>query len=118
MKKILALLAGLVLSSSAMANCYGTDTLKTCYDARSGNTYTIQKYGNQTYMQGSNPRTGSNWSQNSQTYGNTTYTQGRDAQGRAWSGTTTRQGNWMHSQGSNSRGEPYSGSYYSPQRED
>ena len=64
-----AFIAALVLlSGSVSADCIGTDNFKTCYDD-SGNTYTVQKFGNSTYVNGQNPSTGSSWNQQSQRIG-------------------------------------------------
>lgn len=89
MKTILATTAAIAVSAStAFAGCIGGGALSTCYD-NSGNTYTIQRLGNSTYMQGHNSRTGSSWSQNSTTFGNTTIHNGQDADGDSWSTTCT-----------------------------
>ncbi|TFH85235.1 hypothetical protein EQG41_18140 [Billgrantia azerbaijanica] len=76
------------LSSPAMAGCSSFGSSTNCYDAQSGNRYSIQEYGNTTIMRGSNPRTGSRWSQRSNTIGGSTYHRGRDAQGNSWRGRT------------------------------
>jgi len=70
----------LLISGSASAGCIGSGSLKNCYDD-DGNAYTVQKFGNSTYVNGSNSRTGSRWNQDSQRIGNSTYTNGRDADG-------------------------------------
>ncbi|MQW55661.1 hypothetical protein [Sinorhizobium meliloti] len=87
MKTLIACLTLSLISGPTFAACYGTDAFSTCNDS-SGNRYTIQRYGNTTYMQGNNYRTGSRWSQNSTTYGNTTFHNGRDAEGNSWRSTT------------------------------
>lgn len=72
------------LTAPAFASqCVGTGQVKTCIDD-TGNTYTVQKFGSQTFVQGSNARTGARWSQNSTAIGGTTFTQGRDQRGRTW----------------------------------
>lgn len=87
MRKILVsvvfILAGTV---SAEASCFGTKSFSTCTDD-SGNSYQVQRYGNTTQMQGYNPRTGSNWSQQSYDTGNTTFHYGQDSRGRSWNST-------------------------------
>ncbi|CCN69987.1 hypothetical protein [Vibrio nigripulchritudo] len=86
-KLLLALTLAFSPAVLAEADCYGSDTFKTCYDYNSGNEYTIQKYGNSTYMEGSNSQTGSEWSQESHTYGGTTIHEGTDKDGNSWSTT-------------------------------
>jgi len=96
MKIAIALAGGLtaaLLSLSAQAACTGSGSFQHCYDAQSGNSYNIQRYGNRTHISGSNPRTGSTWSQNSTTYGNTTHHRGIDSSGDTWSSTTHDYGN-------------------------
>ncbi len=94
------------------AACTGSGAFSYCTDS-SGNSYNVQRIGNQTYVQGSNSR-GDTWSQNSQTIGNITYHNGTAANGNSWSGTTQRIGNTTYSSGIDSRGNPYSGSSYAP----
>jgi hypothetical protein len=89
MKKLLIALSLVSFSGIASATCYGTGSFQTCYDAQSGNNYQIQRYGNTTQMYGSNPSTGSNWSQTTNRIGNTTYQNGYDSNGNSWN--TTRQ---------------------------
>lgn len=84
MKTLLALVIVAAFASPAFAGCTGTGSYRTCYDAQSGNTYQIQKYGNTTTMNGYNSRTGSHWTQNSYTYGNNTLNSGVDADGNSW----------------------------------
>lgn len=100
-------LAAVLLSASfgAQAMCVGTDSFQSCTD-NSGNSYTINRFGNTTMMQGSNPN-GSQWNQTSQTYGNTTYHNGTAANGNQWNGTTTNIGNMQMHQGTDSRGRNY-----------
>ena len=78
-----------VMASTANAQCFGTGAFQTCTDVQSGNTYQIQRFGNTTQMYGSNPRTGSTWSQTTNKIGNTTFQSGRDSSGNSWN--TTRQ---------------------------
>lgn len=84
--KCFAVAAGMImLAGSASASCFGTGAFQTCSDTRSGNNYTIQRYGNTTSMQGYNTRTGSRWSQDSYSFGNSTQHYGRDSDGNRWS---------------------------------
>ena len=84
---IAAALAALFIYSPAHANCFGTSTMSTCYDD-SGNSYNVQRFGDQTFMHGSNARTGSSWSQNSLSIGDTTFHNGTDSDGNSWNSTT------------------------------
>ncbi|MGY3876473.1 hypothetical protein [Aeromonas enteropelogenes] len=103
----LATIAALILlSSSASAECIGTGDFKTCYD-NSGNTYTVQKFGNSTYVNGQNSNTGSNWHQRSQQFGNSTYTTGQDADGNSWNSTATKVGNSTFINGTDSDGNTF-----------
>lgn len=81
MKKIM-LLALLCIPSAANAGCFGSPGFQTCTDS-SGNSYTVNRIGNSTYVQGRNAQ-GESWSQDSQTIGNTTYHNGRAADGGSW----------------------------------
>lgn len=90
MKTMLALAAlGLMIPTAANAGCVGTGNLKTCYD-KSGNSYTVNKIGNSTYVNGFSSQTGNTWSQQSYKSGTTTQTYGQDAKGRSWNQTNTR----------------------------
>jgi len=111
MKRIITALAlTLALAGPAAATCVGSGRLQICNDD-SGNSYTVQRLGNTTYVDGSNP-SGSRWSQESTTIGNTTYHNGTAADGGTWNGTTTRIGNGRYSSGTDSDGNPYSSSCY------
>lgn len=86
MKKALIVLAVLAaFAGDAAAACYGTKVYQNCYDSQSGNSYSIQRYGNTTTMNGYNSNTGSTWNQNSYTYGNSTSHYGTDSDGNNWS---------------------------------
>lgn len=61
-KLITASLAFILSASIASAACIGSNSYYTCNDTRSGNRYTVQKYGDTTTMRGSNPNTGARWS--------------------------------------------------------
>jgi hypothetical protein len=97
----------LLLSTTANAICTGSGSFKTCTDNQ-GNSYTIQKFGNQTYMTGNNSRTGSSWSSNSTTIGNTTFQQGRSADGDSWNQTIQNIGNTQYRTGTDSNGNSFS----------
>lgn len=84
----LAAAGAVALASPAMANCSTFGNTTNCYDSQSGNRYNIQEYGDTTMMRGSNSRTGSRWSQRSNTIGGSTYHNGRDSQGNSWRGRT------------------------------
>lgn len=103
MKKIvLAIAAMLAATNASQAGCFGTGTYSTCTDA-SGNRYSIQRFGGNTYMNGYNANTGSSWSRNSSTFGNSTYTYGRNSQGQSWTSTTNQFGSY----GRNSSGQSW-----------
>lgn len=108
MQRFLAV-AGLLLALTpfeANATCVGTGAFQSCTDA-SGNSYSVQRYGNTTTMQGYNSNTGSNWSQNSQTVGNTTYHNGQ-TNGNSWNMTQQNFGNVQTYNGVNAAGQPFS----------
>lgn len=98
--------AAMMLPLVAQANCFGSGSYQTCTDS-SGNTYSVQRYGNTTQLQGYNADTGNNWSQSSSTYGNTTYHNGTAANGNSWSGTTSTYGGTTTYQGIDSQGQSY-----------
>jgi hypothetical protein len=118
MLRIAAAIALLGLSGIAHATCYGTQAVQNCYDPNTGNSYSVQRYGSQTNVQGYNATTGSNWSQTSTTIGSTTYTNGSDSQGRPWTETQTRIGNTVNTYGTNAAGQPFSDSRYVPANDD
>ncbi len=110
MKKILlssAFLAAACAAPSAFAQCIGSDSLSHCTDDN-GNSYTVQRIGSTTYLNGSNAGTGSSWNQTSQTLGNTTFHNGTDADGNSWNGTSQTIGNTTFHNGTDSDGNPYS----------
>lgn len=82
----LSIVALIASASVASAGCFGTDSYYTCNDS-SGNRYSVQKYGDTTYMRGNNYSTGSSWSQRSTSYGDMTTHTGRDADGNSWRST-------------------------------
>ena len=91
MNKFIALLAlSLFLSSSAFSACQtlGSGSFKQIY-CDDGNNYTVQKFGNQTILNGSNSRSGTRWNQNNYNYGNGMSTQnGTRADGSRYNCTT------------------------------
>jgi hypothetical protein len=103
--KAFIVLAGLLAAVSAQASCFGSGSFQTCTDS-SGNSYNVQRYGNTTHVQGSNPN-GSQWNQTSQTYGNTTYHNGTAAGGGSWNSTTTNMGNMQFHNGTDSKGNSF-----------
>ncbi len=97
-------------SPSGNSNCFGSDSFYTCNDLRSGNTYQVSKYGNTTYVNGSNSTTGSTWNQTTNTYGNTSYTTGSDKDGNSWNQTTNHYGDNSYSyNGTDSDGNSFGG---------
>jgi hypothetical protein len=95
-----------VWAEGAQANCFGSDAFQTCNDP-SGNSYTVQRFGNQTIMSGHNYNTGSTWSQNSTTIGNTTFHNGV-TNGNSWNMTDQHYGSTRSIYGTNSRGDSFS----------
>jgi hypothetical protein len=87
-----AILASVLLSAPASANCIGGPYLQTCNDS-SGNSYTVNRMGNTTTVNGYNPQTGSNWNETATTYGNTTTINGTAANGQSWNENITNYGN-------------------------
>jgi len=58
-----AFMTTFLMTSVENAECIGSGSFQTCNDD-SGNSYTINRYGNSTTMNGYNAQTGSSWSQN------------------------------------------------------
>lgn len=103
----MALVLLMMLPFGAYAGCIGSGSLKTCYD-NNGNTYTVQKFGDATYLNGYNSKTGTSWNQNSQRVGNSTFTNGRAANGNSWNSTATKLGNSTLINGRDSQGKSFS----------
>jgi hypothetical protein len=99
-------MVGLFAASDASAACFGSGAFQNCTD-NSGNSYTVQRFGNQTIMNGSNGNTGSMWSQHSTTMGNTTIHNGM-TNGDSWHMTDQRVGNMRILNGTDSRGNSFS----------
>src|SRR5262249_22755240 len=94
-------------ASVADAACIGTDSFSTCTDA-SGNSYTVNRFGNQTIMNGYSASTGSTWSQQTTTLGNMTMHNGM-TNGSPWHETEMNFGNGHRSiYGTDSDGESFS----------
>lgn len=106
MKTIIAA-AAIFAAFSAQAACYGTGAFRTCTDD-SGNSYTVNKLGNSTYVQGTNAETGSTWSQQTHRSGNTSSTYGSDAAGNSWNSNTYRSGSSTNTYGTDSNGNSFS----------
>lgn len=99
MKRLIAI-AILSMPMMAHAWCTSTSSIKTCHDS-SGNTVTVQQYGNTTRVDGSNGY--GSWNQTSVDYGNTTHSYGTSIDGNQWSGDSTHYG----SHGFDSNGNAY-----------
>lgn len=105
----LTMVITLAAMSPAAAGCIGSGGLATCYDD-SGNSYSVQRLGGQTFVEGYNSSTGSHWSQNSMDLGGMTITNGTAADGGSWNQTTMDLGGGMTSYpGTDSRGDSFSG---------
>lgn len=99
--------AALILAASgANAACFGGPTFSTCTDD-SGNSYTVQRFGNSTTVNGYNPSTGSSWSQRSHTFGNTTNVYGSDSQGRSWNNTIQTSPGMVRQYGTDASGQSF-----------
>ena len=101
------IVAALMFPAASFAACVGTGAFQTCNDA-SGNSYSVQRFGNTTSVQGYNAETGSSWSQNSYRSGNTTNTYGTAADGSSWNSTTIRSPGMVQQFGSDSDGNSFS----------
>jgi hypothetical protein len=104
------ILAGMLIVGSLNAQCVGSSSFSNCWD-NSGNSYTVQRFGNTTVVNGS-ASNGNTWSQTSQTFGNTTYTNATSADGSSWNQTTIRTGNSITTYGTDSNGNSFYGSHY------
>ena len=109
-----------LLSMSALyanAECFGTGNFKSCTDA-SGNHYTINKFGNQTIVNGSNYNTGNTWIQTSTHLGDMTITNGRAADGDSWNSTSQRVGDMVIQNGIDSDGNSFNNTYFDTDYDD
>ena len=103
-----ALVAGLAMPVPSPAGCWGTQAFSNCVDGN-GNSYTVQRFGNTTYMQGYNSTTGSTWSQESHRFGNTTQHYGHASNGNSWNMTQHQLGGgWQSYSGTDSDGQYFS----------
>ena len=107
MKTKIVISVFLIISIQAEAECYGNGFFKTCYDD-AGNTYTIQKYGNITYVDGYNPNNGSRWNETAQKIGNFTFIDGKDSNGNNWNETIQTYGSTTFIDGKDSNGNSFS----------
>ncbi|VWC01096.1 hypothetical protein BLA6860_04837 [Burkholderia lata] len=99
---------GLAASGAVHANCFGSPAMSTCTDA-SGNSYTVNRMGNMTTVNGYNAQTGSSWRETANTYGNTTSINGTAANGQSWNETIQNFGNGNRSMsGTDSNGNSFS----------
>ena len=96
-------LALMMMVGTASAACIGSGSFQSCTD-NSGNSYSVNRFGNSTFMNGTNSRTGSTWSQNSNTFGNTTMHSGRSSDGGNWNLTEQRMGSSRSITGTDSNG--------------
>ena len=111
MKLLLILCTTLAMTGAANAACVRTGTYKSCTDA-SGNHYTVNKFGDQTIVNGSNSNTGKRWSQTSTQMGDMTITNGRAADGKTWHSTSQRLGDMVIQNGTDSDGNSFHNSYF------
>ena len=77
-----ALIGATQVSPNAHGACYGSAAFQTCNHA-SGNSYTVNRFGNMTTLQGSNLNTGSQWNETVQRFVNMT-TYNAMTNGRPW----------------------------------
>lgn len=94
------------ISVPAAAGCYGSGNLQTCTDS-SGNSYTVNRIGGTTYVNGYNAQ-GQTWNSTSSTYGNTTYQQGTAKDGGQWNQTINTFGSGQMRTGTDSNGNSFS----------
>lgn len=94
-------------SGAAQANCFGGPNMQTCTD-QSGNSYTVNRMGNTTTVNGYNAQAGTSWNETANTYGNTTQINGTAASGQQWNETIQNYGNGNRSMyGTDSRGNSF-----------
>lgn len=97
----------MLVSGVANAACIGSNTFSTCNDS-AGNSYTVNRFGNTTMMNGYNARTGGNWNESINHFGNMTSYQGT-TNGRPWNMNQFDYGGGMRSySGMNAAGQPFS----------
>lgn len=98
-----ASLALMLTAGTASAACFGSGAFQNCTDG-AGNNYTVNRFGNTTIMNGSNARTGSTWSQQSNSFGNTTTHSGTASDGGSWNLMEQRAGSSRFITGTDSNG--------------
>ena len=104
---VAALALSIAVISTAEAACIGSGNFQTCND-NAGNSYTVNRFGNTTMMNGFNAQTGSTWSQNSNRFGNTVIHNG-ETNGNPWSMTQQNLGGGFQTfNGIDSRGRSFS----------
>lgn len=103
---LIAVGLGLAFTGSVNAACYGSGSYQDCYDDN-GNSYTVNRYGNSTELNGYNAQTGSTWNQHSETIGNTTYHTGTASNGNSWNMTQEKIGNETFISGTDSEGNSF-----------
>jgi hypothetical protein len=79
-------------SVPAFANCVGSPTFQTCAD-QNGNTYSVNRLGNTTTVNGYNGQAGSSWNETATTIGNNTTINGNAANGQHWNENINSYGN-------------------------
>jgi len=102
---IVALIAIFAVPGYSFAACYGSQSFQNCYD-NNGNAYTVQRFGNSTYMNGSNSN--GTWNQQSHSFGNMTQHYGQTSNGNSWNMTQQQLGGGYQSfSGTNSNGQSF-----------
>jgi hypothetical protein len=89
-----AVIGLLFWGGAAWAGCVGSTSIKTCTDGL-GNTYTIQRLGDVTFVTGLNERTGEGFSETTRRFGDIVVTDGEGG-GRTWTSTQSKLGPDMH----------------------
>lgn len=106
--------AAMVAVGSASAQCYTFGSSTTCFDAKSGNSYTTYRSEGYSSTYGSNMRTGSRWSQQSYSYGQTESGYGNTQTfGTASDGSRWQMQQYRTPYGSSVSGYDSDGSYFS-----
>ena len=93
---------------AAEAACIGSGNLRSCFDSY-GNSYTVTRLGNSTYMNGTNAY-GDSWSQNSHRFVNSTITSGVDVDGNSWNMQQHSLSGFSTYSGTDSNSNSFSGS--------
>lgn len=103
----LAAFSLLVFPLAVSAACVGSPGFQTCTD-QSGNNYQVHRFGGSTSVYGSNPNTGSSWSQQSHSTGNMSSTYGNASNGQSWNSTTVTSPGMVQQFGTDSKGRSFS----------